>query len=169
MDCRSYRTLQLQSLERGVLSLWDEIAQAKADAYINRRNERTVNNLLSKVDQLAILVMELNDVEQKCLCSNTSIVFVDVGRKQQNPCQAPVPTPCPAPVPCPIQAPCPAPELAPCRASVANCGPLPVQSPLVEDYPDVAVMIASVLLIFLAIQIFLYMVYTILDIFRRHC
>lgn len=138
MNCRNNQSYQLQALENGVLKLWDELARAKAKA--NADNNNRVNNLLSKVDELAILIMEMNDVDQKFMCSYSSLVFTE---RRPSICQ-------PAPV---IQFPA-----------------LPSQTPsYIEEYPDLAVIIAALFVLFIAYQMFKFILGLLSVIFRRPC
>lgn len=136
MECENQRSVELQALETGVLKLWDDLAHAKTNA----KNTNGLNNLLFKVDELAMLVMEMNDVEQKCMecCSSLEIIEIK-------------------------------PQMCP-QLPVAELPPLPAQTPSnVEDYPDAMVFIAALFVVYIAFQMIRFIFGFISEIFRSPC
>lgn len=137
MECGKSQPFQIQTLETQVLRLWEEIARAK----VSNINNNHINNLLLKVDELAILIMELNDVGQKSAISPCQPIVI-IERK--------------APV---YQ-----------RPEVINYSPLPTQIPSTrDDYPDFVAIVAAIILIIITYKIFRFVLAFILEIFRSHC
>lgn len=191
MNCYHNQSNPLQALENGVLKLWDDLARAKANANNNNR----VNTLLLKVDELAILIMEMNDVDQKCCsCSSLEITPIrppicqpshwnfekspptcqpshaNIERRPQN-CQ---------PSHVNIETRPPICQLSPvnierrpqiCQpAPVIQFPALPSQTPsYIEEYPDLTVIIAAIFVLFIAYQMFKFILGFLSEIFRRPC
>lgn len=55
---------QLEDLEKSVMNLWDEVERVKQNAFLNSQYEQLFNDLTQKVDNLATLIMELNDLKR---------------------------------------------------------------------------------------------------------
>lgn len=138
MDCENHRSLQLQALEKGVLKLWEDLARAK----VNATNSSRISNLLLKVDELAILVMEMSDAEQKNMSSCSSLVIIE--RQSPPVCQQP---------------------------QVIEFPSLPSRttSNMTDDYPDFAVIIAAFFVVFIAFEISWFILDFISEIFRSPC